>query len=49
MVQQLQSLPYFLYLYLGALFSGKDPHLASDFADMQVRGDRPVLSVIGFF
>lgn len=39
-VQQLQSRPYFLYLYLDALFSGKDPHLASDFADMQVRVGR---------
>ncbi|THG97740.1 hypothetical protein EW026_g4314 [Hermanssonia centrifuga] len=34
-VQQLQSRPYYLYLYLDALFA-KDPHLTSDFADAQV-------------
>ncbi|TDL30074.1 vacuolar assembling protein VPS41 [Rickenella mellea] len=34
-VQQLQGRPYFLYLYLDALFD-KDPHLASDYADNQV-------------
>jgi hypothetical protein len=34
-VQQLQVRPYFLYLYLDALFD-KDPQLASDFTDLQV-------------
>ncbi|KAH9910297.1 uncharacterized protein B0H18DRAFT_1130398 [Fomitopsis serialis] len=33
-VQQLQGRPDYLYLYLDALFH-KDPHLTSDFADMQ--------------
>lgn len=36
MVQQLQSQPYFFYLYLDALFA-KDPLLASDYANDQVR------------
>lgn len=44
----MQSRPYFLYLYLDALFSGKDPHLASDFADMQVRLCQSVCTVILF-
>ena len=35
-VQQLQDRPYYLYLYLNALFQ-KDPHLASAYADTQVR------------
>ncbi|PCH40689.1 hypothetical protein WOLCODRAFT_117498 [Wolfiporia cocos MD-104 SS10] len=35
-VQQLQSRPYYLYLYLDALFH-KDPHFTSDFADIQVK------------
>ncbi|OCH94458.1 vacuolar protein sorting-associated protein 41 [Obba rivulosa] len=35
-VQQLQSRPYYLYLYLDALFS-KDPHLTSEYADAQVK------------
>jgi len=35
-VQQLQSRPFYLYLYLDALFR-KDPQLTSDFADTQVR------------
>ena len=35
-VQQLQSRPFFLYLYLNALFQ-KDPHLTSEYADTQVR------------
>ncbi|EIN11015.1 vacuolar protein sorting-associated protein 41 [Punctularia strigosozonata HHB-11173 SS5] len=35
-VQQLQNQPYFLFLYLDSLFA-KDPHLASDFADTQVK------------
>ncbi|KAI0789305.1 vacuolar protein sorting-associated protein 41 [Abortiporus biennis] len=35
-VQQLQSRPYYLYLYLDALFA-KDSHLTSDFADSQVK------------
>jgi len=35
-VQQLQSRPYFLFLYLHALFN-KDPNLTSDFADNQVK------------
>ncbi|KLO05976.1 vacuolar assembling protein VPS41 [Schizopora paradoxa] len=34
-VQQLQERPYFLFLYLDALFH-KDPHLATEFADSQV-------------
>ncbi|CAL1697418.1 unnamed protein product [Somion occarium] len=34
-VQQLESRPYYLYLYLDALFM-KDSHLTSDFADKQV-------------
>lgn len=34
-VQQLQGRPDYLYLYLDALFH-KDPHLTSDFADLQV-------------
>ena len=34
--QQLQSRPYYLYLYLDALFE-KDATLASDYADDQVR------------
>ncbi|OBZ70031.1 Vacuolar protein sorting-associated protein 41 [Grifola frondosa] len=37
-VQQLQSRPYYLYLYLDALFH-KDPHLTSAFADDQVSLD----------
>ncbi|KAL5487517.1 VPS41 [Sanghuangporus weigelae] len=35
-VQQLQGRPYFLYLYLNALFA-KDPHLAADYADDHVQ------------
>jgi hypothetical protein len=35
-VQQLQGRPYYLFLYLDALFE-KDPHSASNFADTQVR------------
>ncbi|KAH9947191.1 vacuolar protein sorting-associated protein 41 [Amylocystis lapponica] len=35
-VQQLQSRPYYLYLYLDALFN-KDSHLTSDYADSQVK------------
>ncbi|KZT06554.1 vacuolar protein sorting-associated protein 41 [Laetiporus sulphureus 93-53] len=35
-VQQLQVRPYYLYLYLDALFH-KDPHLTSDFGDSQVK------------
>ncbi|KAI5121199.1 hypothetical protein M0805_006000 [Coniferiporia weirii] len=35
-VQQLQSRPYFLYLYLDAL-AAKDAHLAADYADEQVQ------------
>ncbi|KAI0351535.1 vacuolar protein sorting-associated protein 41 [Trametes cingulata] len=35
-VQQLQSRPYYLYLYLDALFH-KDPHLTSAYADTQVK------------
>lgn len=35
-VQQLRARPYYLYLYLDALFE-KDPHLASDYADNQVQ------------
>ncbi|KAL0950416.1 hypothetical protein HGRIS_010371 [Hohenbuehelia grisea] len=35
-VQQLQSRPYYLFLYLDALLS-KDPHLTADFADFQVK------------
>ncbi|CCM00293.1 uncharacterized protein FIBRA_02323 [Fibroporia radiculosa] len=35
-VQQLQSRPYYLYMYLDALFH-KDPQLTSDFADVQVK------------
>ncbi|KAJ7731006.1 hypothetical protein DFH07DRAFT_157899 [Mycena maculata] len=35
-VQQLQSRPYFLFLYLDALME-KEPHMVSGFADMQVR------------
>jgi hypothetical protein len=34
-VQQLQAKPYYLFLYLDALFA-KDPHYTSDFADQQV-------------
>lgn len=34
-VQQLQSRPYFLYLYLDAL-AAKDALLAADYADAQV-------------
>ena len=36
MVQQLQSRPYYLYMYLNALFQ-KDPHIVSAYADTQVR------------
>lgn len=36
MVQQLQSHPYYLFLYLDALFE-KDPYLTADFADIQVK------------
>ncbi|KAI0315153.1 vacuolar assembling protein VPS41 [Amylostereum chailletii] len=35
-IQQLESRPYFLFLYLDALFE-KDPQLVSDFADIQVK------------
>ncbi|KAI0685116.1 vacuolar assembling protein VPS41 [Cerioporus squamosus] len=35
-VQQLQSRPFYLYLYLNALFQ-KDPHLTSAYADTQVK------------
>ncbi|KAF9498914.1 vacuolar assembling protein VPS41 [Pleurotus eryngii] len=35
-VQQLQSRPYYLFLYLDALFE-KDPYLTADFADIQVK------------
>ncbi|KAL6307128.1 vacuolar protein sorting-associated protein 41 [Sparassis latifolia] len=35
-VGQLQSRPYYLYLYLDALFN-KDSHLTSDYADSQVK------------
>ncbi|TFK47011.1 vacuolar protein sorting-associated protein 41 [Heliocybe sulcata] len=35
-VQQLQGRPYYLFLYLDALFK-RDPYLASDFADSQVK------------
>ena len=35
-VQQLQSRPFYLYLYLNALFQ-KDPHLTSSYADTQVK------------
>lgn len=35
-VQQLQAKDHFLYLYLDALFA-KDPHLTSDYADIQVK------------
>ena len=35
-VQQLQSKPYYLFLYLDALVE-KDSHLVSGFADLQVR------------
>ncbi|EMD40305.1 hypothetical protein CERSUDRAFT_121110 [Gelatoporia subvermispora B] len=35
-VQQLQNRPYYLYLYLDALFS-KDSHLTSEYADAQVK------------
>ncbi|KAJ8487764.1 hypothetical protein ONZ45_g14207 [Pleurotus djamor] len=35
-VKQLQSRPYYLFLYLDALMD-KDPYLASDFADSQVK------------
>ena len=34
-VSQLKARPYYLYLYLDALFD-KDPHLASDYADNQM-------------
>lgn len=42
MVQQLQSRPYFLFLYLDALMD-KEPHMVSGFADMQVRPTVPPL------
>jgi len=35
-VQQLEARPYFLYLYLDALFE-RDRHLGSQYADRQVR------------
>ncbi|KAJ7717660.1 hypothetical protein B0H16DRAFT_1610599 [Mycena metata] len=35
-VQQLQSRPYFLFLYLDALMD-KEPHMVSEFADVQVK------------
>ncbi|EIW76424.1 vacuolar protein sorting-associated protein 41 [Coniophora puteana RWD-64-598 SS2] len=35
-VQQIESRPHFLFLYLDAL-SKKDPHLTSSFADLQVK------------
>ncbi|KAF8211727.1 vacuolar assembling protein VPS41 [Mycena galopus ATCC 62051] len=35
-VQQLQSRPYFLFLYLDALMD-KEPHMVSPFADLQVK------------
>jgi hypothetical protein len=34
-VQQLRERPYYLFLYLDALFK-KDPELPSEFADLQV-------------
>jgi hypothetical protein len=37
-VQQLQVRPYYLFLYLDALFE-RDPHVASGFADTQVRNN----------
>jgi hypothetical protein len=43
-VQQLQSRPYYLFLYLDALFD-KDPHLLSSFADLQVRHVVPKTSL----
>ncbi|KAG6917674.1 hypothetical protein DXG01_001649 [Tephrocybe rancida] len=36
-VQQLESSPYYLFLYLDALVMEKDPNLVSDFADLQVK------------
>ncbi|KAF8076857.1 vacuolar assembling protein VPS41 [Lyophyllum atratum] len=36
-VQQLESSPYYLFLYLDALVMEKDPNLTSDFADLQVK------------
>ncbi|KAG6812138.1 hypothetical protein H0H92_004137 [Tricholoma furcatifolium] len=36
-VQQLESSPYYLFLYLDALVTEKDPTLISDFADLQVK------------
>jgi hypothetical protein len=35
-VQQLSSHRHYLFMYLDALFD-KDPHLAFDFSDLQVR------------
>ncbi|KAG6841283.1 hypothetical protein C0991_012453 [Blastosporella zonata] len=36
-VQQLESSPYYLFLYLDALVMEKDPNLVADFADLQVK------------
>lgn len=35
-MRQLDSSPYYLFLYLDALVTQKDPLLVSDFADLQV-------------
>lgn len=47
MVQQLQERPYYLYLYLDALFD-KDRQLAADYADRQVGISTPGLRVLAY-
>lgn len=46
-VRQLQERPYYLYLYLDALFE-RDPQLAMEFAERQVRffGSRLTVRVL---
>lgn len=39
-VQQLRGRAYYLYVYLDAL-TAKDPHLTSEYADIQVRQNIP--------
>lgn len=46
MVQQLQDKPYYLFLYLDALVD-RDPHLVSEFADLQVSVVVSWMSVVG--
>ena len=48
-VQQLESRPYFLFLYLSALLE-RDPHVASDYGDLLVKlfAEHDASRLIGF-